>query len=90
MKKFNDSSLVSACLNYGREHQNIHSSYESENRLDKEKNNLYSVKNEFYTSQYKLDFTAPQNTKISQGFDSKSGCRCQKCQGIKGQKIIQK
>ena len=65
MQKFNDSSLVSACLNFNPEFetqrrpqlQHNHHHHQDRQQID---HHFDSLKREMYMSQYRLDFKAPK------------------------------
>lgn len=91
MPKFNDSSLVSACLNYEPETDRAkpNSIRHHHKQLDE---HFDSLRKQMYLSQYKLDFKAPlkklninlersKPAESSVKSDVKTGCRCPKCLG---------
>lgn len=70
MKKFNDSTLVSSCLNFA----------ESVPRQSRDDDAVW--KKEIYLSQYKRDFKEPNVSsfqRLSQ--PTLNGCRCLTCLG---------
>lgn len=86
MQKFNDSSLVSACLNY-----NLNNEQTTKMLSYREVEHFKSLKNEMYMSQYKFDFSPPRRsiitttkyqTQMPRKLDFNSTCRCSKCLGI--------
>ena len=85
MQKFNDSSLVSACLNY-----NLNNEQTSKILSNRKVEHFESLKNEMYLSQYKLDFSPPRRSitttknqaQVPRKLDLSSTCRCSKCLGI--------
>ncbi|CAF0852965.1 unnamed protein product [Brachionus calyciflorus] len=77
-QKFNDSSLVSACLNY----ENVYcQKSEPNNKFNFEFNQKYS--DEMYISQYRFDFKTPRASKNrfteNDKFRDDCRCKCDKC-----------
>lgn len=74
-QKFNDSSHVSACLNFGRMYDNSGCHLNQSKVVDKNQNQMY-------ISQYKFDFKNPKikyRSREKADYGSNFRCRCQKC-----------
>lgn len=93
MQKFNDSSLVSACLNFSptdrqRKRQEPGLINYAHKQLD---DHFDSLKKEMYLSQYQHDFRAPEKDSspksasrpaaIKTAYPVSNGCKCPKCLG---------
>ena len=74
-QKFNDSSHVSACLNFGRAYDSSECHLNQSKVVDKNQHQMY-------ISQYKFDFKNPKikfRSEVKADYGNNFRCRCQKC-----------